>query len=267
MPESGNLRTASEQHSVKEAVVTFVVEPKLSNLSVVEGLLAEGMPFYNKYQKFEPITIRQIKTDIKLDKTNVSEIMERGFKFISFDSGKASDVIQCIPQGNQSLLTFNTVQYKGWSEYLSNLLFSARVISNMDKSLVLRSVGVMFVDEFYFVDQSVYDPVEIFNVDSKTLPQNILDSDLTDFNLSNHKNKEDIDYMENLSIQVFNDQDCNRKVIRVTGNVMSKISPLLMSDGLDSNDLLRYLDFGHDLNKEMLKGILSKNALKMIGLC
>jgi len=266
MATNGNVHTVSDKHSVKEAVISFSVTPKIADVSSVEELLADGQPFGGRYQKFEPVNIREIKVNAKTNQTEVNDIVEKGFKLVAFESGKASDIVQCIPQPSHSILTFNTLRYNRWDDYLNNSLFAARAISDVCQSLILSNVSVMFVDEFYFEDKSGYKPKEIFNFEHNILPINILDSDLTDFNLSNHKKCDEIDYMENISIQVFNDIEYGRKVIRITGNIMSVISPVSFKEALESDDLRKYLDFGHDKNKEMLRSILSETALKMIGL-
>lgn len=266
MAQTGNLITASQQHSVKEAVITFSLTPKLSNLSDYENLLAEGAPLYGKYHKFEPVIVQEINVNPRLNQTEIKGSKDRGFKIIKFESGKTSDIIQAIPQPTQTLLTFNTVNYNGWSNYLKDSIDAAKAISGVDSKYLVESLGVMFVDEFYFQEHSTYKPTEIFNLNSSSLPKSIFESDFTDYNLSNHKKKSGFDYMENISVQVFNDTEIGRKVIRITGNIMSFVSPVSFSEALNSDDMLKYLNFAHDENKNMLRSILSYEALKMIGL-
>lgn len=266
MAQTGHLQTASEQHSVKEAVISFSLKPKLNNPLIYEKLLEEGAPLNGRYHKFEPIVVQDIKIDGRLNQTDIKGVTEKGFKFIGFEGGKTSEIIQAIPQLNQTILTFNTVNYINWSKYLKSSLSDAKAISSIDTNLLLESLGVMFVDEFYFQKHSTYIPTEIFDLNSPQLPKSVFDSDSTYYNLSNHKNADGFDYMENLSIQVFNDMEYERKVIRITGNIMSFISPVSFSHSLESEELLKYLNFGHEQNKSMLRGLLSKNALNMIGL-
>ena len=262
----GNLQAVSKQHSVKEAVISFMLTPKLSDFSAYEELLKDGNPLSSRYQKIEPIFVNEIKVEANLQETKVNGKKDRGFKIVGFDEGKVSDIIQAIPQPVQTLLTFNTVNYKGWSDFLPNSLKSADIISNVDLGLKLEGIGVMFVDEFFFEEQSEYNPKEIFNLDSPNLPQSIFDSDRTDYNLSNHKLSGKIDYMENISMQVFNEDELGRKIIRITGNIMSYLQPIRFREVIKSTELIGYLDFAHDKNKEMLRSILSAEALKMIGL-
>lgn len=261
----GNLHTVSQQHSVKEAVISFTLSPKLKDFSNYEDLTKEGNSLYGHYQKFEPIFVQEIK--VNPDLTEVKGKKDRGFKMLGFEDGKVSDIIQAIPQPTQTLLTFNTVNYKGWSDFMPKSIKYALSIAEIDKDLKLEALGVMFVDEFFFEEQSRYDPKEIFNLDSPNLPQSIFDSDRTDYNLSNHKVSDGFDYMENISMQLFNEADFGRKVIRITGNIMSNVQPLSFKEVLESKDLRDYLDFAHNQNKIMLRSILSEGALKMIGLC
>lgn len=262
----GNLHTVSQQHSVKEAVISFIITPKLNNFSAYEKLIEKGRPLCERYQKFEPIFVKEIKVEANLKETKVDGINDRGFKILGFEDGKVSDIIQAIPQPNQTLLTFNTVNYKGWRDFLPNSLKSARIIADTCSESKLEGIGVMFIDEFFFEEQCKYNPREIFNMDSPNLPQSIFDSDRTDYNLSNHKVSDGFDYMENISMQLFDEDELGRKIIRITGNIMSYIKPLCFKEVINSSDLCNYLDFAHDKNKEMLRSILSTDALKMIGL-
>ena len=266
MAQTGNLYTVSQQHSVKEAVITFALTPKLTNSSEYEHLLEEGASLYGRYHKFEPIVVQEINVDARLNQTEVKGIREHGFKLIRFDGGKTTNIIQAIPQPTQTLLTFNTVNYVRWSDYLQECMTDAKAISTINQNLLMASLGVMFVDEFYFKEHDKYNPEEIFNLNSSNLPKSIFDSDFTDYNLSNHKTNSGFDYIENLSIQVCNDMENGRKVVRITGNIMSFISPVMFADALNTADILTYLNFGHDQNKNMLKSILSSDALNMIGL-
>lgn len=267
MAIAGNLRTEFGDHSVKEAVISFSVSPKITDISPIERLLESGMAFHEQYHKFEPVNIREVKVNTQTDQTDIDKVIERGFKIISFEDGKTSNIIQGIPQPTHTILSFNTLKYKGWTDYMTRSLKGAEAIAEAVKAtLMLSNIGVMFVDELYFEDKDAYRPEEIFNLKSRNLPSTIIESDMADLTLSTHKSSGDIDYMENISIQVFNDRESGRKVIRITGNIMSALAPAPFGEALQSDSLKRYLGFGHNKNKEMLRDILSENALKMIGL-
>ena len=240
MAQTGNLYTISEQHSVKEAVITFTLTPKITCPSDYESLLVEGASLYGRYHKFEPIVVHEIKNvESRLDKAEFKRVRKDGFKLLRFDAGKTTNIIQAIPQKNQTLLTFNSVNYSRWQNYLSECLKDAKAISLINRNLLVESLGVMFVDEFYFKEHNKYNPEEIFNLNSPNLPKSIFDSDLTDYNLSNYKVNSGFDYIENISIQVFNDMERQLKVVRITGNIMSFIAPVLFCESLESDDILK----------------------------
>lgn len=266
MAQIGNLHTVASQHSVKEAVISFTLQPKIELTPDLKRLLEEGGAIPERFNKIEPIVIKGVSVNTGKDVTEINETRDKGFKLIRFSDGKVADIVQAIPQTANTLLTFNTIDYTNWSRYFDNTIADAKEVSKIIPDLDLQNLGVMFVDEFYFQEHSQYKPSEVFNLGTSTIPASIFDSDLTDFNLSNHKNSEEIDYMENLAIQVFNDKELGRKVIRITGNIMSFVSPIKFSEALKSEELFKYLNFGHEKNKEMLKSILCPNALTIIGL-
>lgn len=264
MANIGTLHTMSEEHSIKEAVVSFILSPKIAEIGDYRNLVGENGALRNKFQKFESLNIQGVHVSQQLDQTNVCETKERGFKIVSFEDGITRDIIQALPQPQTTVLTYNTVKYVKWNEFKCRVLEAISVVSKINPNINLVGVGVMFIDEFYFDSDSAYQPTLLFNSESKNLPKNILDSDLVDYSLNTHSKKDDYDYIGNISIRVFN-QD-KQKVIRITGNTMLLLSQQSFENSMCDPLMNSRLDFGHEENKSMLKDILSQETLKMIHL-
>lgn len=264
MAHIGNLHTISDKHSIKEAVVSFILSTKITEIDTYRNLVGEEGALHDKFQKFEVLNIQGVQMSQQLDQTNLCTTKELGFKLVSFEDGKTKDVIQALPQHQNTVLTYNTVKYVAWDEFKARVTDSISEISKLDPNLNIIGVGVMFIDEFYFDKYSDYEPSVLFNVQSKNLPESILDSDLVDYNLNTQSKKNDINYIENISLRVFNQNE--KKIIRITGNTMILVNHISFNNALKEAPIDGYLDFGHDENKAMLRDILSSQTLKIINL-
>lgn len=260
----GDLHTIADNHSVKEAVIAFTLSPRITNINTYRSLLDEGKPLNGIFQKFEPVNYQGLQVETKLDQTNIKATKDKGFKMIEFVDGSTANIIQLLPQSRKSLLTYNTIRYSNWTSFITTALERVRILSTVDESLMLESIGVMFIDEFFVDSNDKYIPSELFNSKSENLPKNIFLSDLVDYSLNTHHSLSNKNYIENISIRVFN-QD-SRKIIRITGNTMMFVNPMLFTQALSSHDLRSYFDFGHDENKDILRDILSPEIIKLIGL-
>lgn len=264
MAVSGNLHTIQDNHAIKEAVLSFTITPQIVNPNNYGRLLNEGGPLYNRYHKFEPVKLREVKVETGLNTTTFDSIKDAGFKMIAFRNGCTSEVIQGLSQPRQSLLTFNTVNYEGWKKFSRESIDSAKIIAEFQPIYMVRAFSLMFIDEFYFENETDYRPNVLFNLDSRNLPKGIEDSDFVDYNFNLHRHYEKKDFLENVSIKVFNEM--GKKTIRITENITFIINPIPLVDILKGSDLRIYLDFIHDENKKTLKDILAPEISKIIKL-
>lgn len=264
MAVSGNLHTIQENHAIKEAVLSFTITPQIVNPNNYATLLNEGGPLYNRYHKFEPVKLREVKVETGLNTTTYDSIKDAGFKMIAFRNGCTSEVIQGLSQPRQSLLTFNTVNYVGWHKFSSESIDSARIIATFQPIYIVKAFSLMFIDEFYFENDKDYTPQLLFNLDSRNLPKGIEDSDFVDYNLNLHRHCENKNFLENISIKVFNEG--SKKTIRITENITFIINPIPLVEILNAPDLCDYLNFIHQENKNTLKDILASDISKIIKL-
>ena len=264
MATSGNIHTIKNSHAIKEAVISFTTTPQIFNPNSYGKLLNEGEPLHGRYQKFEPVKLRELKVETGLNTRTYDSIKDAGFKMLSFRDGSTSEVVQALSQPRQSLFTFNTVNYQGWHTFSTESLETAKIIANFNPIYVVKAFSLMFIDEFYFEKDYNYNPTELFNLNSKNLPRGIEDSDFVDYNLNLRRHHDKKSYLENVSIKVFTEN--SRKTIRITDNITFIIEPLPFIELLSYPDLIKHLDFIHDENKNTLRDILSPTISKMIQL-
>lgn len=264
MATRGNLRTIQDNHAIKEAVISFTISPQIINPSSYRILLNEGQPLYGIYHKFEPVKLKEVKIESGLNNRTVESIKDAGFKFIAFKEGRTSMIIQGLPQPRQALLTFNTVDYPGWTQFKEESINAAKNIASFQPIYQIHAFSLMYIDEFYFDNGSEYNPKELFNLNSRNLPRGIEDSDFVDYNFNLRRHHDDRNYFENVSVKVFNEEQ--KKTIRITGNLTFEIQVMPLIDVLEKSDIKKYLDFSHEENKSMLRDILCPQIIQLIQL-
>ncbi len=264
MATRGNLHTFQDNHAIKEAVISFTVSPQIINPASYLNLLNEGQSLYGIYHKFEPVKLKEVKIESGLHNQTVESIKDVGFKFIAFKEGKTSKVIQGLSQPRHALLTFNTVDYPGWTQFKEESLNAAISIAHFQPVYQVHAFSLMYIDEFYFDNGNEYNPKELFNLDSRNLPRGIEDSDFVDYNFNLRRHHDGRNYFENVSIKVFNEGQ--KKTIRITENLTFEIQVMPLVDVLEKSDIKNYLDFSHEENKNTLRDILSSQIIQMIQL-
>ena len=261
---SGGISTAKENHSVKEAVLSFITTSPIQQPIDYRSLLNENGKLVGLYHKFEPVKTVEVKMDMNTATTEYRTQFVSGFKFVSFKNGRVCNIIQGLNQPNMGLFTFNTIEYDRWKEFKSNALESAKIISDYNSSYTIRAFSLLFIDEFYFSEGNLYDPEKLFNVKSQNLPLGIKDSAFVDFNLVMKRTKQDKRYDENLSIRVFDEKP--KKTISIIENITFNVKPISFGKLLETPLFSDYLDFIHSENKSMLIDILNPEISNLIGL-
>ena len=267
MPLNNHLHTYSQNHSVKEAVVSFFVKPQIESPKDYENLLDIEGVVKDNYSKYEPI--KEVSLKFILEKGNepqLQQTQDTGFKLTGFCNGETSKVIQGICQPLQSVFTFNDIAYVRWNVFINHVMNAAKEVANLKKIYTLSAFSLLYIDEFYYDASSPYNPLELFNVESLDLPKGIETSSIVDYNLTLNKAFKLGQYIDNRSIKVIDINE--KKTIRIINNLTF---PLKESESwhefLDRDEFLYSLNFGHQENKTLLCSILNKEISKSIGLC
>lgn len=254
-----------DKHSVKEAVISFYLQHCDVTPESFRKLLSEEGAVRKFYQKFE--TVSEVSVDISLGKdTKVSRVQDAGFKFTGFKEGKTSKVVQCINQPLQTVFTFNELEYTSWKEYLPVSMETSKQIARVLPQSRLVAFNLLYIDEFYYDRDSSYSASDLFNLDSRTLPEGLTDSPLVDYHLVLSKEIGGQKYTDSLNIKVL-DADL-RKTVRIINSVTFPL--VKRSDWLtylESEELTDLLNYAHQANKQLLNDILNKEIVKEIGLC
>ena len=258
--------SSNKPHSIKEVVISFVVKPELEDLEGYENLMSEGGSLHSKYNIFEKLNIVEKQFDSKNLQMKKERKYVSGFRF----SDKAEDgTIRNVIQGQtrnrikSGLFTFHTLNYDRWTNFITSCISDAKAIAGYKDIYEISEAGLLYIDEFYFAEVE-YKPEQIFRVGSKHLPQGMFDSDIADYKLSTNKNCGIGGYTDIFSIQVYN--DLNKKTIRITDDMHFGLQKMSLRNFLNDADPERLFRNFKEANHELLKEVLSDNALSLIKL-
>lgn len=259
-----HLFTISENHSIREAIISFFVRPSIANPQSYQELMRVDNFLSRHYQKFEPI--KQVSIDLSLvPDMQVRRSDNRGFKFISFAEGSTSDVIQGINEPQRTVFTFNTVNYSNWRTFKTNSVKAALSLADMGQRFQLFAYSLMYIDQFYYEDKTFYSPSEVFNQASTALPKDVFESPVLDYTLNTQKRFGEELVGENLTLKVF-DKD-SRKLIQINNNVSFPLrNSFDFFDFISKDAFLENLERAHQENKGILIDMLNGDVATTIGL-
>lgn len=262
-----HLHSSAAGHSVKEAVISFFVRPRIEQPLKYRELIGCENYIGKKYAKFEPVREISLNLNVNKENTELRQVSDAGFKFLGYKNGNTSDIIQGINEPRRSVFTFNTLAYDRWSGYLDSTMAAVKEIANFGQPFWVTAYSLMFIDEFYVDNQKDYSASELFNLESRYLPVGIEDSSFVDFSLNLNKEKDQRRYVENMLIKVF-DRNA-QKVVQIIDNIsfIQEGAQMLFAEMVNCEKLLENLCFAHDENKQMLRSVLKPEISKSIGLC
>ncbi|MHA3788164.1 TIGR04255 family protein [Flavobacterium hauense] len=256
------LKPISKKHSIRNVVATVFLAQNVLKIETLFDKLNNVESICKSYPRRNKTTLRTIRLDdnIKQDKIN-------GFVFESFDvQGRLENILRLVNQSdNTTALTFETRRYENWENYLNKLVDDLSVVSDNYKFFI-SAISLSYIDEFTWVNSEKIPVKEIFNVNSELINNKFLNSDNATLILHSQA-KEDVDsnegYEEKTEISFGNRL---RKVI-INHQYVKTFDSFEDSNEALTNDLLTgYFQKAHNINKDVLKEVLSQEVLKLINL-
>lgn len=263
MATIGNIQTIKEGHSVKEAVVSFFVQPSIVDPLKYKSLVLEGGRFYDVFQRFEPIKNISVSYNQTTEETSIKNVHVNGFKMVAFSDGEVLSLVQGINQFDKGVFTFHSLKYDSYNSFWKEVKQRASILASFDETTYLvKSFGLSYVDEFRALNPEEFQLSQIFNLESQFVPRMVSSSDLMDYNLSFHKQINDKRFAENLVIKI----DKAQNTINIINNISFAILPMPFAKLLEDTSIDDFMQIAHDENKSLLISLLDHNVSKSIGL-
>lgn len=264
--KSNLISPISGNHSVKEVVLSLAVKPIIKNPEAYKSLIETDGALHGRFAKFELLNTTETKFDSKTLIPQVTAHYVSGFKISSFSQdGKLKDLIQCQERKNEqiSFITYHTLSYVHWSGFAKDAFHALKAIGKFISGSEIVAAGLLYIDEFY-VQNANYSADLIFNEEAKDLPKSLLCSDTADYQLQTNKTCRHGKYTDGLSIKVFNQKE--RKTIRITDNMSFVLPQQPLGMFIENAEKIGLFDVFKNENQNVLRDILSEEALICIGL-
>lgn len=258
-----NLYPVSGDHSVREVVITLFLNNLIEHPESYQSLLPN---FSNQFQKFEQVG--EIEFKISPNEATISssprKIENVGFRFISYDEGKAKCVLQGINEQIRNFISFHSLKYPKWQIYLGEFLNAIKVILTHQTQLSIKAFSLHYTDEFLYKGTELSE--NIFNKASSLLPKDFFDGILNQYEFAT-QNKEDNSLLDKLYINIETGMEPVPSKIIVTHTTIKQLKEVITLDALyNSGDLLTQLETFHFYNKKMLNNLLTKEVCELINL-
>jgi uncharacterized protein (TIGR04255 family) len=262
---STHLKPIAGKNAIKEAVISiFLANPIIKPEKFKDLINSE---FATKFQKFDAIA--SLNLNIKGNpeghlEASAPDIQQNvGFRFMNFVQGDTSKVLQGKNEINRSFLSFHSLQYNRWNDFLQDFFETLGSISKFQPGMFSVGMSLHYIDEFYWISEPPINISTIFKKDSDILPPDFFSSKIESFMINRLKTVKNFDYFDRIEIKIENEP---RPTILVSHNVTQQLEPTDLADFLTNPKFREILQSAHEHNKSILNGLLQNDVCALIGL-
>ncbi len=253
------LKPFSGEHSVSRVVAVIHVPQVFLKPSTIFDKLT-GKSELAKYQKK---SITKVRT-VSITNQNVGiskEDKESGFTLEEYDeSGRLDNIFKLENVSDkQANISLENRLYKDWDIFLPRFINDVNEVSS-EIDVYMEAVSLLYVDEFFWEDESEINVNAIFNSNSELINRTFLQSSngtlisITQDKVSNQ------DLEEKIEVSFSN----RIKRISIVHQCALKFENVELYSKSDSEVLKEKLNSAHERNKAMLKDVLNKEVLDLI---
>lgn len=260
------IMAVSGSHSIKEAVISVFLANPIIKPERFQTLI-EG-DFKGKFQQFEPIsTVQfQIKNEKGGFENSPPQLLNNvGFKFLNFEKGVPTTVIQGLNESSRSFISYHSLNYLRWDLFYSDCKNCFEILNKLQTDIFVTAFSLHYIDEFLWIDEeNNIDTALIFNQSANNIPKEFFNSSNTDFNLTTERTEGKYKYFDRLAIKV---EPAIKPLITISHNVTQPLKEVIsLSDLIKSNTFNEILTVAHNHNKKLLGDILTPEIKLLIKL-
>ena len=263
-----NVQPCKEQNAIKVAAFVFEFGKQL-DMTVIENTIA----FYNDNESFKkelPRMTPHNATTIQIV-NGIQEAAHNELSGVTFErfnsSGEPEWSIRLIKES----INISCHEYTRWDEvwpkvkeYFNKL---EPILSIHDVSLV----GIEYLDEFIINEKDSDWEKELFNIDSKFIPNHVFElNDFWHFHHGYFSNNIDSELgkrtLNNVNISYFGEGDIIKVHIRTQHKYMITQEGIKITEDFIAKEAENIINSNHEINKEILRNLLSTEMLKAIQL-
>ncbi len=262
------LKPFSSNHSIREAVISVFLATPIIKPERFQKLIQEG--FVQDFQLYE--NVNSVEIELKALTEGAYEQKSQnlgnvGFKFIGFNEGKVSRIIQGVNEKSRTFISYHSFVYKRWDDFLDEYLRFMKILSSVQNDLFINAVSIHYVDQFKWISNSPINLAVVFNDKAKYMSKAFLESTgPTNFIFTTQKNDDNFVYIDRLEIKI---DDKKSRDITISHNITKQLDDFKNLDSLlqgNSEYFMNILAELHKYNKLILSDILNSEVKRLINL-
>lgn len=262
-----HLVPVSKKHSIGNVSATIVLAQNVLKVETLFKKINDLDEIKFKYARRNLTHIQSININGGFDSINKVDKNVDGFLFESFDEiGRLKNILRLTNQNEKTTaITFETRRYHDWNSFFKDVIESITLISKF-YPFYISAISLNYVDDFTWVNKEPIPVREIFNAGSELINNKFLNSEVATivFQSQNSKQKNEIDnHEERIEISFSN----RLKKIIINHQYAKKFDNLEYSIDIEESGVVAdSFNKAHDINKEVIKDILSKDVLRLINI-
>jgi uncharacterized protein (TIGR04255 family) len=257
MTTLNSLKPYSENHSVKEAVISIFLESPLTNVN-------EFVEWSNSFSDFHQLST----VNIEIKPNAVAEVKptaenQRGFRFNQInDKGQVSRVMMGRNDPFAFIVSFHSLLYVRWEQFLSEFKENLALFLNFYPDFKVIAFSLLVIDEFKWESNQKLDLKDIF-ISNPYIPETFFKNG-TQSSIVFESEYNGIKFAQNLAV-IAPEQAIGSLII--SHNVAKTFTSVeQLKTFLEKPSFNIELESAHQVNKDMLKSILNKEMCELIKL-
>ena len=258
---------ARDQHSIKEAVISFFLANPIVKPEGFQNLINQQLNDFQKFNVLQKVGFQV--SGVGSQKVIGKEIPRKniGFRFDKFENGQISAVLKGETQDElgRTYLSFHDLNYHRWNDFVNKFTKYINILSNYRNDLFTIAFSLHYIDEFYWKGNNSVPIKRIFNSESKFLPPIFFESQNSIYLITTQKEVNGFVYYERLEIKV--DENRSEPLITVSHNITQPLNDVVMLvDFMKDENQLSMINRAHSHNKYTLKSIFTPEVCEKINL-
>ncbi|GAB3728928.1 hypothetical protein GCM10027594_11010 [Hymenobacter agri] len=266
MPDTPFLRLASENHAIKEAVISLFFASPIVQPRRFQSLLQELPEDFDAYQVAKAIRV-ELQGNIEESEvqSKAHQEAEIGFRLTKSDEGQIVRVLQGQNEDNRVSLSLHNLRYKRWDDFLETFLRVASALAPKLQNMIVIGFSLNYVDELEWIATGPIELERIFKRDSVYIPYNFFVSPNTELMLTFEDKTGNFNHFDRLQITSVVGP---KSIVTIGHNIIHALTNTQdLSTLLEKKDSFKsYLQSAHEHNKGLLSSILQDSVQIKMGL-
>lgn len=262
----------SQNHSIKEAsAAIFLLSPLVDPRKFVD-FSKENQILYGAFNKHRIIRKRQQTFESEEKDVQEKNDSEAGFSLMQNDiHDNTLSIFQGINEStNRTYISFHELQYIRWANFKTKFFQIIEGFEPMLQDYCADAIGLTYKDEFISNDNNPFPYELLFKSNTEYIPSIIFKEQNTDAEISLTLNMRKSGYRFLVKLHILPISNKDKVGVRINHTAVCVLNTSENSENIPvsfkNTNLMDVLQASHELNKDLLKSILTDEVIEIINL-